>query len=181
MLLLTQRGKEIQQAICKAIENGNTLDIAASLAGIGISTLHAWRKTGREARLRSEEGDELSEEHRACMEFLEATEKAESEAISRNVMLIQTAAIDSWQAAAWYLERRRPEQWGRQSISEQVIAQMEAEMGVLMRRFALEVLAYVKDPEERQAILGRYQRIGRGDVLDVSPGGQSDDRSGESG
>ena len=31
----------------------------------------------------------------------------------RNVALIQKAAKDNWQAAAWYLERRYPEDYGR--------------------------------------------------------------------
>ncbi len=46
-------------------------------------------------------------------EFLEAIEKAEAQAKVRNVTIIQAAAKDNWQAAAYWLERRYPEEWGR--------------------------------------------------------------------
>ena len=40
--------------------------------------------------------------------------KAEKEAIARNVALIQRAAQEgNWQAAAWWLERKYFEDWGR--------------------------------------------------------------------
>ena len=45
--------------------------------------------------------------------FLGAVKKAEVQAIARNVTVIQTAARDSWQAAAWWLERKHPQEWGR--------------------------------------------------------------------
>lgn len=46
-------------------------------------------------------------------EFFEAIKKAEAIAEARNVTIIQSAAKDSWQAAAWWLERKHPDEWGR--------------------------------------------------------------------
>jgi hypothetical protein len=45
--------------------------------------------------------------------FFESVKKAEAQAIARNVAVIQTAAKDSWQAAAWWLERKHPHEWGK--------------------------------------------------------------------
>ncbi|PZC52328.1 hypothetical protein LH53_05795, partial [Mesotoga sp. TolDC] len=40
--------------------------------------------------------------------------KAEGEAIARNIAIIQRAAQDGvWQAAAWFLERRYPNDYAR--------------------------------------------------------------------
>lgn len=47
-------------------------------------------------------------------EFAAGIRKAEADAVARNVALIQRAAQDgTWQAAAWWLERRHPEEFGR--------------------------------------------------------------------
>ena len=51
----------------------------------------------------------------AFREFREAVERARAEAVARNVALVQKAADDSWQAAAWWLERSRPDQYGRRT------------------------------------------------------------------
>ena len=47
------------------------------------------------------------------IEFVESTKKAEAEAICRNVAVINVAARTQWQASAWYLERRYPDDYGR--------------------------------------------------------------------
>jgi hypothetical protein len=47
------------------------------------------------------------------LEFREALEKAEADAVARNVGIVQKAAQRTWQAAAWWLERRYAEMFGR--------------------------------------------------------------------
>jgi hypothetical protein len=46
--------------------------------------------------------------------FRDMLRDAEEKAVLRNVSLILNAAKTSWQAAAWWLERRYPQDWGRQ-------------------------------------------------------------------
>ncbi len=53
-------------------------------------------------------------------EFFESVKKAEAQAVARNVTVIQTAARDSWQAAAWWLERKHPGEWGKKERHEHV-------------------------------------------------------------
>jgi hypothetical protein len=52
--------------------------------------------------------------------FLAALKKAKAQAVVRMVGRIDRAAGEHWQAAAWFLERRRPEDWGscRRDIAE---------------------------------------------------------------
>jgi hypothetical protein len=48
-----------------------------------------------------------------CVAFLAAVKKAQADAVAANVQLIQIAAREgTWQAAAWWLERRHPDQYG---------------------------------------------------------------------
>jgi hypothetical protein len=52
-------------------------------------------------------------------EFMEAVEKAKAQSEVRDVTLIEKAATDgSWQAAAWKLERKFPQKWGRVTRTE---------------------------------------------------------------
>jgi hypothetical protein len=44
-------------------------------------------------------------------DWRDAMEAAEAEAVARNVAVIQKAAQSQWQAAAWWLERRYPDEW----------------------------------------------------------------------
>jgi hypothetical protein len=60
-----------------------------------------------------------SESEQIYQEFREAVEKAKAEAEVRDVTLIDKAAKDgSWQAAAWKLERKFPNKWGRVNRTE---------------------------------------------------------------
>jgi hypothetical protein len=46
-------------------------------------------------------------------DFQDMIRRAEAEAVKNSLAVIHAAAGRSWQAAAWFLERRHPEQWGR--------------------------------------------------------------------
>ena len=97
---------ETQERICTAIAAGNYTVVAAAFAGIGQSTFYRWMESGEAA---------TSGVYR---EFWEAVKKAESQAESRNVALIERAANEHWQAAAWWLERKHSDRWGRKERTE---------------------------------------------------------------
>jgi hypothetical protein len=91
----------VQKRLCDAIAAGNTRNDAAEYAGVGESTLRRWLAQGRRRR---------SGKFRA---LLAAVKKAEADAVVRNVAIIQKAASTSWQAAAWWLERKRDADWSQ--------------------------------------------------------------------
>ena len=95
--ILTQ---QVQDKMVEAIEMGNYAPTAAEYAGIATSTHYNWLKLG-------EKGES------PYVEYLEAIKKAEAIAEVRNVGIIQNAAINTWTAAAWYLERKHFDKWGR--------------------------------------------------------------------
>lgn len=110
----TKLTPETQQAIINALNSGNWLETAANYAGIATATLYNWLDRGRQERERLESDDTPNDAETPYLEFLEAVEKARSQAQVRAVGLIQKAAIDgTWQAAAWFLERSDPQKWGR--------------------------------------------------------------------
>jgi transposase len=96
----TKLTPELQKEIVGYIEAGNYIEVACEAAGISQSTFFDWKARG-------------AKKQPLYSEFLEAVKKAESKAEIRNVVVIQKAAQENWQASAWYLERKHAERWGR--------------------------------------------------------------------
>ncbi len=87
--------------IIDAIRRGGTRHDAALAAGISICTMFRWLQKGRAGQ---EPYDKFSDRVKA----------AEAEYRLECVQVITEAAHGgSWQAAAWYLERRNYKVWGR--------------------------------------------------------------------
>ena len=108
---------ERQAKICDAIRAGNYLETAAAFAGIDKTTMYLWMRKGRAAN---------RGKHR---EFVDAVEKAMADAEARDVALIGKAAADgTWQAAAWRLERKHPDRWGRRDHHRVEAAVLTAEV-----------------------------------------------------
>lgn len=88
------RSTERDQAILNALRAGNTRRAAAAFAEVSHATFYRWLE---------DDGT-----------FRDAVEKAEAEAEVRFLTQIAKAATDgTWQAAAWWLERRRTSDYGR--------------------------------------------------------------------
>lgn len=93
--------------LCQALLAGNTIKNSCKLSGVDVSDFYRWMRDGVDA----------PEDSVPRTFFLRAS-AAMAEAEHRNVMLIQKAATRSWQAAAWFLERRNPEAYGRRERVE---------------------------------------------------------------
>lgn len=89
-------------AIISAIRRGLPYKLAASAGGISYNTFVRWRNEGS-----SSDGPPH------LREFCDGVRVAEFEAAQRFVGLIEKAAIKNWQAAAWMLERRHPDLFGK--------------------------------------------------------------------
>jgi len=102
----TKLTRKVQNAICASIRGGNYVEVSAQAAGITPQTLRNWMKRGEE------EGEG------PYFEFFEAVQKAKAEAQMKMVSIIEDASIDSWQAAAWWLERTDYKRWGRKDRAQ---------------------------------------------------------------
>lgn len=99
-------------AILRALRAGNTRAASARFAEIHYDTFYDWMKTDAD--------------------FSDAVEKAEADAEVRFVTRIATAAEETWQAAAWWLERRRPEDF-RQQSAQHLTGNLQLGLAEIMR------------------------------------------------
>ena len=104
---------QVVETLTAAIRLGAPREQAAAAAGIGVSTLYKWLQEGE-----TDLGRPLTRE------LVDAVKKAEAESMTNALLCIQRAAEEGkWQAAAWLLERRFPDSFGRrQSIEASVEA-----------------------------------------------------------
>jgi hypothetical protein len=93
---------ELQETVVGALRAGNYIETAAALVGIHQDTLREWVKKGRRGDPRYEE-------------FAAAVAQAIASAEARDLAVIGKAAGEHWQAAAWRLERRFNDRWGRKN------------------------------------------------------------------
>ena len=95
--------KTAQDTLRAALEAGNTRAAAAQAAGIAPDTLRVWMRQGEQ---------QATGRHRTLARTVEQAEaQAETEAVAE----IRAAwKRGEWRAAAWWLERRRPETYREQ-------------------------------------------------------------------
>jgi len=109
-----------------AVRAGNYLETASAFAGVSPSTLRDWVRRGVRD---TEEGKQT-----VRADFSAALEKAQADAEAGGVARIGAAAAKQWQAAAWLLERKHHEKWGKkQEIKVRITdgAVAEKVMGVV--------------------------------------------------
>jgi len=88
---------EAVKLLLGAIRVGGTLKEACATAKIGYSTLFEW----------------LAKETPEAAELADSIEKAKGEGTVSLLATIHAAAPKNWTAAAWILERRHPDRFGR--------------------------------------------------------------------
>ncbi len=97
----TKLTPETTKKLTDAIRQGATYEHACNYAGIHYGTFCEWRTLGESGR-------------KVYSEFSDAIKKAEGDATIKWLAIIDRSATGgNWQAAAWKLERRYPEDYGR--------------------------------------------------------------------
>lgn len=92
---------ESQAKVVTAIAAGNYREVAAQYAGISKGTFYHWMELGE------------SQAEGKYKDFFDSVKKAEADAEAGSVAIIRKAAVENWQAAAWYLERKHPDRWAK--------------------------------------------------------------------
>lgn len=109
----TKLDEEMQDRIAAALRLGYYQEQAAIMAGVSPSTYYDWLKRGTVT-------DENPDPQEPFAAFAIVVAEARAEAEGYYINIIRTAAGDSWQAAAWFLERSYPARWGRKERIEHV-------------------------------------------------------------
>jgi len=95
----TKRTKERVEAFLEVIRRGSTIKEACFAAGISVETYSQWIKK--------------------FPEFSDQKQRAEFEPMKQALSSITRGMYHDWRAAAWWLERREPERFGKRRIIEQ--------------------------------------------------------------
>lgn len=121
--MTTQRA----EAALEALRLGCTREAAAGVAGVHRATFYRWL-------------DDRT--------FRDEVEKAEQQAEAAYTYSVQAAVPKNWQAAAWWLERRRHESYGRRD---------RVELAIDIKGLAAKVAA--EDGLDPDALLAEAERI----------------------
>lgn len=138
-------------------ETGCSLGAAARVAGIGETTLREWRKRGASELEEHNVPTDVDPEHapESFGEFVMGLEQALAGIESKLTKCLVDAASKDWRAAAWWLERRRPETYGdakaSKSSAEDTPAASSAETKVI----------YLVDAEKAQQLLSAQREAER--------------------
>jgi hypothetical protein len=118
----TKLNTEIQNTIVAAIQRGCYVETAAEIAGIDKTTFYDWLKKGAHVNDRIQKGERVTKASSLdLLDFSNAIKRATAQSELRDVVVIDTAAQNGvWQAAAWRLERKHHQKWGRKvAITDQ--------------------------------------------------------------
>lgn len=99
----------------KHVELGLSFRLAAQLCLLSEDIVYVWLKQGKELAAKHDV-DELSDDppNQLRLRFFKRVKEAEAVAARNALVKIQVAAgSGSWQASAWLLERRYPDEYGR--------------------------------------------------------------------
>lgn len=92
--------------ILQAIEIGTPLAHAAKAAGVHRDTIYGWLERAKaDEALYAADGTETLH-----LQFSDALSKAEGHAVVRALLSVYQG-VDKWQASAWWLERRYPDEF----------------------------------------------------------------------
>lgn len=104
--------------IANTIALGVPEKFAAMSAGISERTLRYWITRGKQCAERRDKGEELDQESTDFAAFFDKVKRARGTFVAVNVAGIAKAAEENWQARAWLLERRYPEEFARRERLE---------------------------------------------------------------
>jgi hypothetical protein len=96
----------VQERLLNVIRLGAYRNAACDFAGITPETLRIWLRRGE------------ADGEGPYWEFCTALKQAEAAACIKALGTIRLAMEQNWQAAAWFLERKRPQEWGRRERHE---------------------------------------------------------------
>jgi len=102
----TKLTPELQADLLSVLSAGATARDACDYVGIHERTFYNWLTRGENAK------------SGVYFQFLQAVKKASASGKVEAIGVIRLAGKEQWQAAAWYLERRDPENWARRTKVE---------------------------------------------------------------
>lgn len=119
----TKLTPEMQANIVKLIKAGNYVETACNAVGISDVTYYNWLNRG-------DDGEE------PYLSFFKAIKKAEAMGETISIGIITKASLENWQAAAWRLERRNFQKWGRKAQVDVSVKDLDKQIELAMKQLA---------------------------------------------
>jgi hypothetical protein len=110
---VTKLTPEVVALFTTSIRAGASLDTAAKYVGVAQGTMRKWLSEGRNALQRAGSPEEADPKYRDQVAFVVEVDEALSEFKINLTGTILVAGREQWQANAWLLERRFPDEFGR--------------------------------------------------------------------
>lgn len=111
----TKLTKELIDEIATYLRAGNYIETTAHLVGINRDTIYEWLKRGNAeiTRISKTNRARVRKKEELFVEFTDTVKKAQAQSEAMLVAQIGKASEKNWTAAAWRLERKYPDRWGR--------------------------------------------------------------------
>lgn len=137
------------QLLLSALRAGNYFEHSCAYAGLAPSTVYRWLERGKIEAANQEQGKEPDPLEQPYLELCDTIEKARADAVVANVAIIQNAARNgTWQAAAWWLERTMPAQFGRQIKAEVTTHEQSSDVDADIER----IIAFLDEVDSGSAL-----------------------------
>ncbi|NIM50412.1 MAG: hypothetical protein GTO22_14375 [Gemmatimonadales bacterium] len=140
--------REVLAELTRVLSSGCHIETACHFVGVSKPSMHRWVRAGQKLEADIEAGVPIDPERREreqiYLEFRHALKESIAKAEIGSLATIRNAAKEKWQAAAWILERRFPDRWGR------TIQQVEH--GEAQDKAEDELDRLLADPEARDAL-----------------------------
>jgi len=123
--------QDLQDRLCALIARGHYATTACHAVGLGEATYFRWMELGTDHLEKDADGGRKKVAGRSpYLEFREAVQKAQANAQMAHMEAIREAAFEvvagpdgaqrvrckNWTASAWFLERTRPDLFGRRDV-----------------------------------------------------------------
>lgn len=106
---------KLKDTICEYIKEGNYINTACEAVGISKHAFFMWMKKGE------------AESEGVYRDFFDSIKKAQADGEMFLLKTIRVKSMEQWTAAAWILERKYPEKWGRREYIKIVEDDVPAE------------------------------------------------------
>lgn len=106
-----QKTVTVADAIVLCLDAGCTIDQAAGTVGISSRTIYDWLARAEEHA----ESEDVPKGEESYLQFSQAVTRAREKVVVLALQGILEAGKTDWRAFAWYLERSRPDQYGRRT------------------------------------------------------------------
>ena len=133
---------KLRERLCTLLRAGNYVETAAKCCAIHKDTFYDWMKRGGS-------GEE------PYASFADDIHQAMAESEARDIAIIGAAAKAQWQAAAWRLERRFPDKYGRHDRTR-IEGKVDVEVGddKLANKLARLIAGAAGDPGDKERAPG---------------------------